>query len=166
MAGLKIKAAKIRCHGDYHLGQVLAAQNGFAIIDFEGEPRRSLADRRHKQTPLKDVAGMLRSIDYAAAVALRTAADLPSLDRPSLAKFCADWRDRSVAAFFDGYRTAIDGAACWPTGPAAGKLLDLMLMEKVLYEIGYELANRPAWLSIPVQGLLDLLMETGHGDPT
>jgi maltose alpha-D-glucosyltransferase / alpha-amylase len=166
LAGLKIKAAKIRCHGDYHLGQVLAAQNGFAIIDFEGEPRRSLADRRHKQTPLKDVAGMLRSIDYAAAVALRTAADLPSLDRPSLAKFCADWRDRSVAAFFDGYRTAIEGVACWPTGPAAGKLLDLMLMEKVLYEIGYELANRPAWLSIPVQGLLDLLMETGHGAPT
>ena len=166
LKGLKVEAAKIRCHGDYHLGQVLAAQNGFAIIDFEGEPRRSLADRRHKQTPMRDVAGMLRSIDYAAAVALRTAADLPSLDRPSLARFCTDWRDRSVAAFFEGYSQAIEGSPCWPKGPAARKLLDLMLLEKVLYEIAYELANRPAWLSIPVQGLLDLLMEDGHGNPT
>ncbi len=165
LEGLKVSADKIRCHGDYHLGQVLAAQNGFAIIDFEGEPRRSLADRRHKQTPVRDVAGMLRSIDYAAAVALRTAADLPSLDRPSLARFCADWRDRSVAAFFDCYSAAIDGSPCWPKGPAARKLLDLMLIEKVIYEIGYELANRPAWLSIPVQGLLDL-MEAAHGDPS
>jgi maltose alpha-D-glucosyltransferase / alpha-amylase len=166
LEGLEFDADKIRCHGDYHLGQVLAAQNGFAIIDFEGEPRRSLADRRHKQTPVRDVAGMLRSIDYAAAVALRMAADLPSLDRPSLARFCTDWRDRSVAAFFEGYSQAIDGSACWPSGPAARGLLDLMLLEKVLYEIVYELANRPAWLSIPVQGLLDLLREDGHGDPT
>ena len=72
----------------------------------------------------------------------------------------------SVAAFFECYSAAIEGSPCWPKGPSARKLLDLMLLEKVIYEIGYELANRPAWLSIPVQGLLDLLMEDGHGDPT
>ena len=155
-ADLQIDAAKIRCHGDYHLGQVLAAQNGFAIIDFEGEPKRSLPERRCKHTPLKDVAGMVRSIDYAAAVALRAASDLPALEQPAFEALCADWRDRSIAAFLDGYRASIDGAACWPEAAAADGLLDLMLIDKVLYEIGYELANRPTWLPIPVQGLIDL----------
>ena len=161
LAGLKLNAAKIRCHGDYHLGQVLAAQNGFAIIDFEGEPKRNLAERRRKHTPLRDVAGMLRSIDYAAAVALRTASDLPALDRPRFERLCIDWRERSVANFLDAYRTGIAGAACWPGERAAPRLLELMLLDKVLYEIGYELANRPAWLSIPIQGLLDLLSRAG-----
>jgi maltose alpha-D-glucosyltransferase / alpha-amylase len=166
-ADLQIDAAKIRCHGDYHLGQVLAAQNGFAIIDFEGEPKRSLPERRCKHTPLKDVAGMVRSIDYAAAVALRSASDLPALDRPAFESLCFDWRDRSTAAFLECYRAAIEGAACWPgEKTAADGLLDLMLLDKVLYEISYELANRPAWLPIPVQGLIDLLTENADGDQT
>jgi|HubBroStandDraft_1064217.scaffolds.fasta_scaffold00135_12 maltose alpha-D-glucosyltransferase/alpha-amylase len=162
---IEIQAAKIRCHGDYHLGQVLAARTGFVIIDFEGEPKRKLNDRRRKHTALKDVAGMVRSIDYAASVALRSASDLPALERPGFETLCTDWRDRSTAAFLDGYRGAIAGAACWPgDGPAAARLLDLLLIEKVLYEIGYELANRPAWLAIPVQGLIDLV--AGDGDFT
>jgi maltose alpha-D-glucosyltransferase/alpha-amylase len=159
-----IRAAKIRCHGDYHLGQVLAAQSGFVIIDFEGEPKRSLPDRRRKHTPLKDVAGILRSIDYAAAVALRLASDLPALERPAFEALCFDWRNRSTAAFLDGYRTTIAGSACWPDEePAVERLLDLMLIDKVIYEIGYELANRPAWLAIPVQGLIDLMAGDADG---
>ncbi|MEA2755784.1 MAG: maltose alpha-D-glucosyltransferase / alpha-amylase [Aliidongia sp.] len=158
---LRIRAVKIRGHGDFHLGQVLAAQNNFVIIDFEGEPRRSLSERRHKHTPLKDVAGMVRSLDYAAAVALRSASDLPPADLAVAERLCTDWRDRSIAAFLDGYRGA--DVPFWPDDPAAGEhLFDLMLLDKVLYEIGYELANRPAWSTIPVQGLIDLL-EAGDG---
>jgi maltose alpha-D-glucosyltransferase/alpha-amylase len=158
-----IRAVRIRCHGDYHLGQVLVARQGFAIIDFEGEPKRSLPERRTKHTPLKDVASMVRSIHYAAAVASRSASELPTLDRPAFEAMCLDWRDRSVAAFLAGYRESIAGAACWPDDlDAANRLLDLMLIDKVLYEIGYELANRPAWLAIPVQGLNELLTEDGH----
>jgi maltose alpha-D-glucosyltransferase/alpha-amylase len=155
---LTVHAVKTRCHGDYHLGQVLAAQNEFMIIDFEGEPKRNFAERRQKHTPVRDVAGMVRSIDYAAGAAMRSAADLPSTDRPAFEAMCRDWRDRSIAAFLDSYRANIEGVASWPEKPkeVAG-LLELMLLEKVLYEIGYEQANRPVWLPIPVQGLIDLL---------
>ena len=155
---LKVHAAKTRCHGDYHLGQVLAAQNEFMIIDFEGEPKRGFAERRRKHTPVRDVAGMVRSIDYAAGAAMRAAADLPSTDRPDFEALCRDWRDRSTAAFLDGYHANITGIASWPEdrSEVAG-LFELMLLEKVLYEIGYELANRPVWLPIPIQGLIDLL---------
>ncbi|MGB8842836.1 MAG: maltose alpha-D-glucosyltransferase [Aliidongia sp.] len=161
---LRVRAVKIRIHGDLHLGQVLAAQNNFVIIDFEGEPRRSLSGRRHKHTPLKDVAGMVRSLDYAAAVALRSASDLPPADLAVAEQLCADWRDRSIAAFLGGYRAALEDAPFWPDDPAAGEtLFDLLLLDKVLYEIGYELANRPAWLTIPVRGLIALLTEPEDG---
>ncbi|HLZ64646.1 MAG TPA: maltose alpha-D-glucosyltransferase [Aliidongia sp.] len=157
---VRIEAMKTRLHGDYHLGQVLVAQNDFAIIDFEGEPKRSIEERRRKHTPLKDVAGMIRSIDYAAAAAVRAASDLPSVDNAALEAMCRDWRDRSIAAFMSAYRDAIDGAASWPQDAAGAlALLDLMLIDKALYEIGYELANRPAWLAIPIQGIVDLLTE-------
>jgi len=158
--GAKIDAMKTRLHGDYHLGQVLVAQNDFAIIDFEGEPKRTTEERRQKHTPIKDVAGMIRSIDYAAAAAVRAAADLPSVDNAALQAMCRDWRDRSIAAFMTAYRAGIDGAASWPKDPAGAEaLIDLMLIDKALYEIGYELANRPAWLAIPIQGIVDLLTE-------
>ena len=155
---LEVTAMKTRCHGDYHLGQVLAAQTEFMIIDFEGEPKRSFAERRRKNTPLRDVAGMIRSIDYAAGAAMRAAADLPSTDRPDFEAMCREWRDRAIAAFLDSYRDSIQGVASWPAKRAqADGLIDLMLFEKVLYEIGYDLANRPVWLPIPLQGLIDLL---------
>ncbi|HVJ54283.1 MAG TPA: maltose alpha-D-glucosyltransferase [Aliidongia sp.] len=161
---LHVHAMKTRCHGDYHLGQVLAAQNEFMIIDFEGEPKRGLAERRRKHTPLRDVAGMVRSLDYSAGAAIRAAADLPSTDRPAFEALCRDWRDRSIASFLASYRTAIDGVASWPEDPhEVAALLDLLLIEKVVYEIGYDLANRPAWLSIPVQGLIDLLDHSEEG---
>jgi len=157
---IEIDAMKTRLHGDYHLGQVLVAQADFAIIDFEGEPKRTIEQRRQKHTPIKDVAGMIRSIDYAAAAAVRAAAHLPSVDNVALQAMCRDWRDRSIAAFMTAYRTHIDGAASWPKDPAGAQaLIDLMLIDKALYEIAYELANRPAWLAIPIQGIVDLLTE-------
>jgi maltose alpha-D-glucosyltransferase / alpha-amylase len=157
---IPIRAMKTRLHGDYHLGQVLVAQNDFAIIDFEGEPKRTMEDRRQKHTPLKDVAGMIRSIDYAAAAAFRAAADLPSVDNAALQAMCRDWRDRSTAAFMTAYRGTIDGAASWPQDIAGARaLIDLMLIDKALYEVAYELAHRPAWLAIPIQGIVDLLTE-------
>jgi maltose alpha-D-glucosyltransferase/alpha-amylase len=157
---IAIKAMKTRLHGDYHLGQVLVAQNDFAIIDFEGEPKRTTEERRQKHTPIKDVAGMVRSIDYAAAAAVRAATDLPSVDNAALQAMCRDWRDRSIAAFMTAYRGHIEGTACWPEDAAAAQaLIDLMLIDKALYEVGYELANRPAWLAIPIQGIIDLLTE-------
>jgi maltose alpha-D-glucosyltransferase/alpha-amylase len=159
ISGAPRGAFKTRYHGDYHLGQVLFVQNDFTIIDFEGEPRRTLRERRLKHTPLKDVASMIRSFDYAAAVAVKAASDLPPSERPVLERFCLQWRDRSTAAFLDGYRQRIAGTSSYPADEqAAQDLLALLLLEKVFYEIGYELANRPHWLSIPVQGAIDLFV--------
>jgi maltose alpha-D-glucosyltransferase/alpha-amylase len=104
---------------------------------------------------------MVRSLDYAAAVALRLASDLPPADLALAERLCVDWRDRSIAAFLEGYRGA--DTPFWPADPVAGRqFFDLLLLDKVLYEIGYELDNRPAWLTIPVRGLIALLTE--HGD--
>ncbi|MDR3516606.1 MAG: maltose alpha-D-glucosyltransferase [Azospirillaceae bacterium] len=154
----RIDAVKTRYHGDFHLGQILVAQRDFMIIDFEGEPSRPINERRQKHSPLKDVAGMVRSLNYAAATAVRSVADLPAVDLIALETVSRDWCRRSVAAFLAGYRAGIDGATCWPADPdGARALLDLLLIEKALYEIDYELANRPTWLGIPVQGIIDLL---------
>ena len=153
-----IKAVKTRYHGDYHMGQVLYVQNDFAIIDFEGEPRRPISERRIKHSALKDVAGMLRSIDYAAGAAIRAATNVSAADREALTRFCLDWRDRSVVAFMRGYRARIKGCLTWPeTDGEAQQLIDLFLLEKGFYEVSYELANRPSWLAIPVQGMIDLM---------
>ena len=151
---------KTRFHGDYHLGQVVVAQNDFYILDFEGEPRRSLEERRSKQTPLKDVAGMLRSFDYAAWAAL----DHETKDHPDrrtlLRPHVQAWRDQASAAFLAGYRETLAGTACYPAEPAtAQNLLKLAMLEKLFYEIGYELANRPAWVWIPLAGAHELLFQ-------
>jgi maltose alpha-D-glucosyltransferase/alpha-amylase len=151
---------KTRFHGDYHLGQVVVAQNDFYILDFEGEPRRPLAERRAKHTPLKDVAGMLRSFDYAAWAALdHETKDYP--DRRSLLRpHVLAWRDQASAVFLAGYRETLAGTPCYPADePAAKGLLKLAMLEKLFYEIGYELANRPAWVWIPLAGANDLLFQ-------
>jgi maltose alpha-D-glucosyltransferase/alpha-amylase len=150
-----------RIHGDYHLGQVLIAKDDVVIIDFEGEPARTLAERREKTSPLRDVAGMLRSLDYAASAALdrffNRSGSLP--DRVVAAT--AAWRNRAGREFMTAY---IETAAEMPSLPqdrnAATALLDLFLLQKTLYEISYETANRPAWLGVPLRGLLDLLERT------
>ena len=133
--------AKLRHHGDFHLGQTLVIRDGedWAIIDFEGEPLRPLAERRAKHTPLRDVAGMLRSLGYAAAAA----------------RAPGDWEERARAAFLGAYRAAAAGAAFLPADPAAlTRALAVLEIEKAAYEVVYEANNRPDWLPIPVRGLV------------
>jgi len=156
--GAAASGSRSRIHGDYHLGQVLIAQADVAIIDFEGEPARSLAERRAKGSPLRDVAGMLRSFDYAAFMALENHRKaFGTVDDPARARAIA-WRQRTSGEFLDAYRARAEGAANLPESrEAADALLRLFLLQKAVYEIGYELGNRPAWVGIPVRGVLDLL---------
>ena len=153
-----VGAAKTRVHGDYHLGQVLVAQNDFYILDFEGEPARPLAERRAKSSPLKDVAGMLRSFDYAAWAAVMTLTELHAGSGEVVRSLAETWRAATEAAFLGAYRETIAGCPSYPEDEAqAARLLDLFLLEKALYEICYEAANRPHWLRIPLEGVTGLL---------
>lgn len=191
---------RIRCHGDYHLGQVLYARGDFAIIDFEGEPMRSLAERRAKRTPLVDVAGMIRSFHYASHVGLNTfQSTLSTAETPStppspptgaaggpniggentggentggantgnrhgsvevvfelLGQWARHWYRESAAAFLNAYRSEVAGAPFLPrSDDEFQSLLDVCLLEKSLYEVNYELNNRPDWIGIPLRGVLD-----------
>ena len=149
-----------RIHGDYHLGQVLVAEDDVIIIDFEGEPRRSIDERRAKMSPLRDVAGMLRSIDYLAADAIRRRGPMavPADDR-AVAR-AQMWRDQSRDDFLQAYASAIEGSPTHPESEAfARDLLDLFLIQKAAYEVSYELANRPTWVDIPLRGLLALVKD-------
>jgi len=145
---------KTRVHGDFHLGQVLVAQGDAVIVDFEGEPARDLAERRAKTSPLKDVAGLLRSFDYAAEM---TPMEFPMTDVTSAARRRASldiWRDQATAAFLDAYRATAEAQPHQWLGTSGGQgTTDIFLIDKVAYEIGYEIANRPAWLQIPLRGL-------------
>ncbi|HVB09272.1 MAG TPA: maltose alpha-D-glucosyltransferase [Bacillota bacterium] len=142
-------ALRIRCHGDYHLGQVLVADGDFIIIDFEGEPARSLADRRRKSGALRDVAGMVRSLHYAAMTAIRAGGD----EQTAFA-----WYRWSAAAFLQGYLAAAGSAPFLPQEPAELRCsLQANLLEKVLYELRYELNHRPDWVDIPAAGLREHL---------
>ena len=158
-----ITAMRIRCHGDYHLGQVLYTGKDFVIIDFEGEPARSLRERREKGSPLRDVAGMLRSFHYAAYAALllgKAAADRPE-DFSRLEGWARFWYLWVSAAFLKAYLTEVTGAPFLPSDRQELQiLLEAHLLEKAVYELGYELNNRPDWVKIPLQGIL-LLVEKG-----
>ncbi|HET7479443.1 MAG TPA: maltose alpha-D-glucosyltransferase [Rubrobacteraceae bacterium] len=161
VAGEEFEVVKTRHHGDYHLGQVLVVNNDFQIIDFEGEPARPLAERRAKQCPLRDVAGMLRSFNYAARSAfLRVSAERSEQHVEVLEAEVAAWERRAREAFMEGYAEGARGAASYPEDPEqARRLVELFTIEKALYEIRYELDNRPDWLGIPVRGILDLIEE-------
>jgi maltose alpha-D-glucosyltransferase/alpha-amylase len=150
---------KTRIHGDFHLGQVLVVANDFTIVDFEGEPGRSLAERRAKSSPLRDVAGMLRSVDYAAVAAMRGAtADRANNEMRLLEPHARAWQRRTADAFLAGYRETIAGCPSYPTrAETARALLDLFILEKALYEMTYELANRPSWVRIPLEGIRAIL---------
>jgi len=149
---------KSRIHGDYHLGQVLVSQADIVIIDFEGEPQRSLAERRAKSSPLRDVAGMLRSFDYAAAAAERQFLARHSEDETGVHERALLWRDKSVSDFLASYFARMEGAATLPSErEAIDKLLRLFLLQKGFYELLYETANRPDWIDIPLRGVLDLI---------
>jgi maltose alpha-D-glucosyltransferase/alpha-amylase len=149
LARAGVGSAMTRIHGDFHLGQVLVASGDIYIIDFEGEPGRPLAERRAKASPLRDVAGLLRSFDYAAAATLDpkriTAARVPDEQR---VEFVTRLRDGAKRAFLEAYRAS--------GGSDSADLLDLFLIEKAAYELLYEAANRPSWLPIPMQGLVEL----------
>ncbi|MFU8862344.1 MAG: maltose alpha-D-glucosyltransferase [Rhodobacterales bacterium] len=147
-----------RIHGDYHLGQVLLAQNDVAIIDFEGEPTRSLDERRAKSSPLRDVAGMLRSFDYAALSLATRNRSAPAGSNTRTLERLEEWRSTVRADFQTSYWHHAKGAPNLPDDDAvSGALLDLFLLQKAVYEADYELGNRPAWIGIPLRGILDLL---------
>ena len=137
----------IRQHGDYHLGQVLWSQEDWVIIDFEGEPARSLAERRRKRSPLRDVAGMLRSFAYAASAVeiLHGVAPPP------------DWEARAREEFLGGYLATVEQDLLPSGREAIDRLLEIFELEKAVYELSYELNHRPDWVSIPVAGIERLL---------
>jgi maltose alpha-D-glucosyltransferase/alpha-amylase len=143
-----------RIHGDFHLGQVLVAAGDVYIIDFEGQPSTPLEERRHKESPLRDAAGLLRSLDYAAATAAQGRGVSASTGNQEARRaFITRFRDATTSAFLSAYR---ESAA--RSGEALNEsLLDLFMIEKSAYEIRYEAANRPAWLPIPLAGLAGLV---------
>ena len=144
-----LQGSRIRAHGDYHLGQVLWTGDDFAIIDFEGEPARPMSQRRFKRSPLRDVAGMLRSFAYAASAS--------DLQRGRAAP--EGWEDRARDSFMEGYLEAVDSALMPPGEAATRTMLSIFELEKAVYELRYELNNRPDWVSIPVAGIVRLLEE-------
>jgi len=145
---------QIRIHGDYHLGQVLVTRNDFVIIDFEGEPGHSLEQRRAKHSPLRDVAGMLRSFSYVQQSALRSVAHNEA-EAARLAPLARSWETRARTAFLSAYDAAARAAAAYESLQAGQGLLGLFELEKALYELRYEIGNRPTWVGIPLQGILD-----------
>jgi maltose alpha-D-glucosyltransferase/alpha-amylase len=156
-----IEALRTRVHGDYHLGQVLVSGDDFYIIDFEGEPARSLTERRNKNSPLQDVAGMLRSFHYAPYAVLFGQAPGVAFDDEdvrALEPWARLWHHWTSAAFLKSYLATADGAPFLPRSPESMRaMLDIYLLDKAIYELAYELNNRPAWVQIPVEGILQLV---------
>jgi maltose alpha-D-glucosyltransferase / alpha-amylase len=153
-------AHKIRCHGDYHLGQVLKTADSFAIIDFEGEPSRSLAERRAKHTPLRDVAGMLRSFNYAVHTVLR---ERPPLAQERAGAWLERWEGLARDAFLAGYADAVAQSPVRLVPRSRDELVRACTpfeIDKACYELNYELNNRPDWVGIPLAGLSRLLRAT------
>jgi maltose alpha-D-glucosyltransferase/alpha-amylase len=153
----RITAMRIRIHGDYHLGQVLYTGKEFVLIDFEGEPARSLASRRIKRSPLRDVAGMLRSFHYASYAPLveEVGGSVRTGDVKALEPWAVLWNRRVSASFLDGYLEAARAASFLPQAPEElSSMLAIFLLEKAIYELGYELNNRPAWIKLPLLGIL------------
>ena len=160
----KITALRTRVHGDYHLGQVLRSGADFVIIDFEGEPAVPLSARRLKRSPLRDTAGMIRSFHYAAHHGLHSleerGASRPE-DRPALEPWAEHWYLWVSAAFLRGYLEGASGAAFLPTdGDEVESLLTVYLLSKAIYELGYELNNRPQWVHLPLAGIRQLVETT------
>ena len=153
---------RIRTHGDFHLGQVLNTGTDFVIIDFEGEPARAVSERRLKRSPLRDVAGMIRSFDYAAQSALRldSSAFVRPTDVPVLESWAEAWTHWVSATYLQTYLSEVDGSGLLPTDPASLKaLLDALVLEKALYELAYDLNSRPDWVLVPLISILRLIRD-------
>jgi maltose alpha-D-glucosyltransferase/alpha-amylase len=157
LTGDGLLAQRSRIHGDYHLGQVLRVKTDYVILDFEGDPARPLAERRVKLSPLKDVAGMLRSFSYAAYATLINYTSRRPEDLARLAPWARLWEKSTAAEFLRAYRETAHGADFLPSD-AGGfqKLLDAYVLDQALYELLSELNNRPAWVRIPLMGILAL----------
>ena len=149
MSHVGVGGRLIRHHGDYHLGQTMLRDSGWTILDFEGEPARSLLERRRKRSPLRDVAGMLRSFAYAAS-ASELLRGVPAPD---------GWEERARTGFLEAYLETVDQSLLPAGRPATEKLLAIFELEKAVYELSYELNNRPDWVPIPVAGIARLLQE-------
>jgi maltose alpha-D-glucosyltransferase/alpha-amylase len=157
MLDRKVRASRIRIHGDYHLGQVLFTGKDFVIVDFEGEPSRSLSERRFKRSTLRDVAGMIRSFEYASAYAIHQGPGRVE-DIPTLKPWGRIWHRWASAMFLRGYlNTAGDAPFLARSRDDASALLDFYLLDKAVYELRYELNNRPEWVGIPLTGILALM---------
>jgi maltose alpha-D-glucosyltransferase / alpha-amylase len=150
------RGLKIRHHGDYHLGQVLIQRNDFIIVDFEGEPARAVAERRVKHSPLRDVAGMLRSFAYAHQTAVQRCTIESTEDCARWEPHLLQWERETRAAYLAAYDETARQAGLYESFDAAGPLLELFEIEKALYELRYELRNRPEWASIPLTALLSV----------
>jgi maltose alpha-D-glucosyltransferase / alpha-amylase len=152
------RAAKTRIHGDYHLGQVLWVDNDYVILDFEGEPTRTVEERREKFSPLRDVAGMLRSYHYAAYAGLFAFTEDRPNDLRRLVPWAEIWQQWVSAAFLASYRRAAGKASFLPANDQQfERLLNRHMLAKALYELAYELNNRPDWVRIPLGGVMALL---------
>jgi maltose alpha-D-glucosyltransferase/alpha-amylase len=153
---------KIRHHGDFHLGQMLIVKDDVCIIDFEGEPRRSTAERRQKAPAARDVAGLIRSIDYSATAALDRALKSAPDPHGRIAQALDRWRERSTDAFLAAYRQSLSDSRLWPGSlEDSDRMLHFFLLEKAFYEIEYELAHRPDWLRVPLVGTWRILAASG-----
>jgi maltose alpha-D-glucosyltransferase/alpha-amylase len=148
---------RIRIHGDYHLGQVLRTEEDFVILDFEGEPSRSIAERRAKHSPIKDVAGMLRSYSYAAYAALFAFTVHAPGEYAVLEPWADTWQHWAAEAFLSGYTSTIGESPLVPRGAAWSALMRAFVIDKALYELSYELNNRPDWVRIPLVGIKKLI---------
>jgi maltose alpha-D-glucosyltransferase/alpha-amylase len=153
-------AAKIRIHGDYHLGQALYTGKDFVILDFEGEPARALHERKLKRSALRDVAGMMRSFQYAAYSALWQPA-MRSEDVPFLERWADLWYRQMSSVFLQRYLMTTAGAIFVPQNEEDLQiLLEAYLLDKAVYEVGYELNHRPDWVVIPIRGIKHILKST------
>jgi len=144
----------IRFHGDYHLGQLLRTDGGWTLLDFEGEPARGPQARRSRSSALRDVAGMLRSFDYAAQVELRNWGGPGETDYPRMALYGEAWAESNREAFWTAYLEELGESRIIPTGEEAVRLRQAFELQKAVYEVGYELGHRPDWVSIPLRFLV------------
>jgi maltose alpha-D-glucosyltransferase/alpha-amylase len=148
----------IRHHGDFHLKQMLVVKDDICIVNLEGEPHRALADRRRKVPAARDVAGLLRSIDYSVAAALDRALRVSADEQGKLASALEQWRDQSIATFMDAYGDALAEKRLWPADPQASEgLLQFFQLERAVAEVDHELGNRPDWIRLPAMAVLKLI---------
>jgi len=159
----EITAHKTRYHGNYHLGQVLAVQNDFVIAGFAGMPHLPLAARRKKASPLRDVAAMIRSFDYAAVAAVHQLAESRPSALPRMAMLAETWRQRAIDGFRAAYRKSMRGCVSYPASKReVRELTAFFVLERAVLELSHELANRPSLAAIPLRGILDIISRHGR----